>query len=331
MLAARTAEMDAFQPTLKLAFAEHNAGRHAEAETLCRSLMPAHPHDAQLLFLLGMILHKTGREAEAVTHLRAAAKLQPDSARIFSGLGYACQNLGELSEAVKCFSRASELEPQNANHFYSLGNVLHRLGELESAAAAFEKAVAAAPLDAECWNNLGKTFRQLNRLEESIAAYARAVEIAPDYKMARQGWSHSLLAAGRLAEGFRQYQSRERVFSEPLWNGDAIPGKTLFIYAEQGFGDAIHFARFLPFVRAKAGRVILECRPELKSLFAAAGCAEEIIAFGEPIPPFDFYTSVMRLPGALGITLENIPHNVPYLKAPADMILPGAESRQDRR
>ncbi len=323
--------MDSFQPTLKLAFAAHNAGRHDEAESLCRNLLQCQQPDPQLYFLLGMICHQTSRDVEAAIWLRRAAGLQPDSARIFSGLGYALRGLGNEAGAAKNFTRAAELEPQNPDHFYALGIAWHKLGDFERAAAAFQKAVELNPQDAASWNNLGKIFKQLNRLEDSLAAYNRALEISPGYELARHGRAISLLTAGRLAEGFREYESRwskikPREFAQPRWRGEPVAGKTIFIHAEQGFGDAIHFARFVPLVRQRAARVILECRPELKSLFIFSDIADEIIAFGEVVPPFDVFISIVSVPGILGITQENLPNRVPYLKAPTDVGLPPAES-----
>jgi Flp pilus assembly protein TadD len=331
MLWPATAPMDSFQQTLKLAFAAHKDGRHADAEALCRTLLLINATDAQLLFLLGMVLHKTGRDAEAADWLQRAAKLQPDAARVFSGLGCALRGRGDWAGAHKNFTRAAELEPRNADHFYHLGIAEHELGELERARAAFQTAVALNPRDFTSWNNLGKIFKQFNRLDESLAAYDRALAISPGYELAKHGRALSLLTAGRLAEGFREYESRwskitPRIFPQPRWRGEPVAGKTVFIHAEQGFGDAIHFARFIPAVRERAARVILECRPELKSLFVFSGCADEVIAFGEPIPPFDYFTSIMSLPGLLGITLENLPARVPYLTAPHAENLPAAKT-----
>jgi Flp pilus assembly protein TadD len=319
--------MDHQQQVLKRAFVAHNAGRHEEAEVFCRTLVQAGLDDAQLFFLLGMVLHKTGRGAQAVQWLERAAQLEPGDARIFSGLGCVWQKLGDPAKAARHFARAAELEPRQANHFYSLGNVTYQFGELESAAAAFQRAVELNPRDAESWNNLGKCLKELNRVDESIAAYDHALELQPGYLLARQGRSISLLTAGRLAEGFRDYELRwltlqPRQFTVPRWAGQPIPGQTLFLHAEQGFGDGIQSARYARLARERCGRVILECRPELKTLFKHSGVADEVIAFGEAIPPCDFYTSVISLPGLLGITLENIPGRPPYLQAPPARELP---------
>ncbi len=139
-----------------------------------------------------------------------------------------------------------------------------------------------------------------------------------------------MLTAGRLAEGFREYNEwrfhsiQRREFPQPAWLGEDIAGKTLFLHAEQGFGDAIQQVRFVRLARERAGRVILECRPELKTLFVHSGCADVVIGYGEEIPPFNVFTSLLSLPGILGVTLETIPHEVPYLKAAVDGALPAA-------
>lgn len=325
--------MDHFQHVLKMAFAAHNAGRHDDAEALCRVLLPAGQTDPQLFFLLGMVLHKTKREAEAVTWLRRAVELQPASASFLSGLGYACQGNGQHDEAVVHFARAAQLEPGKGDHFYSLGVAEYNLDRLERAVAAFEKAVELNPRDIASWNNLGKIYKQLNRLAESIAAYDRALAVSPGFELAKHGRAISLLTAGRWAEGFREYESRwskitPRVFPKPTWQGEPVENQTVFLHAEQGFGDAIHFARFVPLVQQRAARVILECRPELKSLFSFSKVADEVIAVGEPIPPFDRAASYFSVPGILGITLQNLPARVPYLKAPPVDDLPAAQAGQ---
>jgi tetratricopeptide (TPR) repeat protein len=321
---------DSAQQVLKMAFTAHNAGRQAEAEALCRVLLGAIPNDPQLLFLLGMVLHRMKRDAEAVPWLKRAAELKPGLARNFSGLGLAFRGAGNEAEAMKNFSRAAALEPENGSHFYNLGLGWHQLNDPEQARAAFQKAVELNPGDVASWNNLGKIFKHLNRIDDSLAAYDRALAIAPEYELARHGRAILLLAAGRLGEGFREYESRwskirQREYPRPHWHGENRPGETIFLHAEQGFGDAIHFARFVPLARERAGRIILECRPELKSLFNASKLADEVVGFGENVPAFDRFTSIISLPRHLGINENNVSARVPYLQAPAAGDLPPAK------
>jgi RimJ/RimL family protein N-acetyltransferase/Flp pilus assembly protein TadD len=318
-----------FEQSLKLAFELHNAGRSREAEALCRVLEKIHPGDSQLLFLLGMILHGKNQDTEAVQYLSLAAQHRPDSARIFKGLGCAFQGLQDHAHAAGAFERAIELQPQSADSYYNLGKSCYRLEQIERAHALFQRAVEINPRDFNSWNNLGKCLKELNRLDDSIEAYNRAVEIAPDYALARHGRAISLLAAGRLTEGFQEYEWRWRCLTprklpQTEWQGENAPGKTLFIHAEQGFGDAIQMARFVRLARERVGRVILECRPELTRLFEYSHCADVVVPCGSPIHSFDCFIPMLSLPRVLGTTRESIPDETPYLQAPACERMPTA-------
>ena len=318
---------DSFSDSLKRAFDLHNAGRHAEAEAVCRALAKTNPRDAQLLFLLGMILHRMGRDEEAVKLLIEAVEADPRSSRAFNGLGCAYQALKDHPRAAAGFARAIELEPKSADLRYSLGNVRYNMGEIELAADCYRAAVELNPQDVASWCNLGKCLQELNRVDESISVYDRALAANPDELLALYGRAISCLMAGRLREGYRDYECRwrkipQRDFPQPVWRGETQPGKTLFLHAEQGFGDAIQNVRLVAQARERVGRVILECRPELKRLFAYSRCADVVIAHGEPIPPFDCFTSLQSLPLCLDLALETIPARVPYLRAPPFANLP---------
>jgi hypothetical protein len=293
-------------------------------------LMQINPRDGQLLFLLGMVLQKMGRSTEALKYLEQAAGFEPQSARIFNGLGFVHQSVKDYSRAVENYEKAIGLGQRSADIFYSLGNACYNLDEVERAAASFRTAVELNPRDVASWNNLAKCLNDLNELEESRQTYDRALAADPDYALARYGRATCLLTAGRLEEGFREYnqwrisRTPPRQFTQPVWNGEPIPGKTLFLCAEQGFGDAIQAVRFIGRARERAARVILECRPELKTLFTCSGCADEVIAYGEAIPPFDCFISLLSLPGLLGAGMETIPRETPYLKAAPAGHLPAA-------
>jgi len=331
MLLRQQNTMDAFENNLRLAFEAHNRGDHTGAEALCRKLLPDGRADSRLYFLLGMVLHKLGRDTEAVAPLLHAASLAPRDAAIFNGLGCVYHSLKDYPRAVKYFQQAIALKPHLADLYYSLGNAHFPMGQIEAAVAAFRRSVELNPQDAPSWNNLGRTLKELNQLEESLAAYDRALAIQPDYVLAHYGRALSLLASGNLAAGFREYEWRPqripREFPQPRWRGESLAGRTLFLHAEQGFGDAILAARYLPELRARAARVILECRPELKRLFTFANCADAVIAYGEPIPPFDCFTSLISVAGILEVTLETIPNRVPYLAAPLAEKLPAGHPK----
>ena len=87
-------------------------------------------------------------------------------------------------------------------------------------------------------------------------------------------------------------------------------GKTVMVYAEQGMGDNIQFARYLGPLRERAGKTILVTREPLKEIFA--DLADEVVAEGEPHSPYDMRLPVMSLPHLLGLGREM--WRGPYLK-----------------
>lgn len=311
---------------IESARAAHREGRHAEAEAICRDLLKHTPSDGEVPYLLGLVLHQTGREAEAEKWLRQAAALAPQSLNAYYALGCVHAASGDHTSAAEAFATALERNPAYLNACYGLGNACYNLRDFERAASIYRQGLTLNPQDYELWNNLGQALVALSRFDEALAAYERALEIQPEYGLARSNYALALLLLGRLPEGFREYEWRwhkqpPRPYPQPLWRGEPIPGKTLLICAEQGFGDVIQFARFTLQARARAGQVILECQAPLKRLFEHARCADIVIAYGETPPPFDYYIPVMSLPLVLGTTLDSIPGD-PRLVAPDAEALP---------
>lgn len=124
--------------------------------------------------------------------------------------------------------------------------------------------------------------------------------------LARLHPRHGFRLAGRLHRAFR---SRK---------GEDIHDKTLLVHTEQGSGDAIMCARFLAGARARCKKLILVSPENLRDLLGTAPGVDEVRLLGNlPDDLFDTFCPIMSLPGALGITLENLPAKPRYLSVPA--------------
>ena len=113
--------------------------------------------------------------------------------------------------------------------------------------------VEAEPERAEAWNSLGYLACRERRPREAVAYYERAAELQPDYAQAHFNLDMTLLQLDDYPRGLAEHEWRWRtgqftpfVCPHPQWDGHPIPGKTLLIHTEQGAGDAIQFARYLP-------------------------------------------------------------------------------------
>ena len=107
----------------------------------------------------------------------------------------------------------------------------------------------------------------------------------------------------------------------PLWLGkENLAGKTILLWAEQGFGDTVQFLRYVPTVAQTAGLTILRVPTVLQALAHSLDCPVSIINFADPLPPHDFNCPLMSLPLAFGTTLESVLANVPYLRPQPDQV-----------
>jgi hypothetical protein len=241
-----------------------------------------------------------------------------------------------------------------------MGIVLHALGRDEDALASYARALALKPDHADAHNNLGLALRDLNRHEEALRCFELAQAIEPDHVDAHVNEALVRLALGDYARGWKDYvwrlhtanfsKGRKRP-AQPLWLRQCdISGRTILLHGEQGLGDTIQFARFVPRVAELGGKVVLAVQRPLTALMTGLQGAAVVRGQGDPVPPFDAYCPLPSLPLAFKTTLETIPADVPYLSAPADRLakwrpvvdaLPrpriglmwtrGAASPQDRR
>jgi len=109
----------------------------------------------------------------------------------------------------------------------------------------------------------------------------------------------------------------QAVTGKPLWlGGEDVAGKTVIVYAEQGFGDAIQMARYVPLLAARGAETAIACAPALEQLLASVAGVRAVFSSREPPIAFDCHVPIMSLPRAFRTTLASVPSQVPYLHAP---------------
>jgi len=156
------------------------------------------------------------------------------------------------------------------------------------------------------------------RLEAAERLYRLAVQYGAPAEM-KVG--DALLAQGRIEEAWPFYEHRrvrERLIrsrlSMPEWLGEDLTGKNLFVWYEQGFGDQIWAARFLPLLNA--AKVTYFGTAPLERLFRVLGVDYRVVDGEVDVSGFDCWVTAMSLPYRLGLTPAAMPRP-PYLTASA--------------
>jgi len=265
-----------------------------------------------------------GRTEEALAEFQELLARAPQhaEARLNCGIAYAA--LGRHEQAVTEFDAALTAMPGHPGVHYNRGLALHELGRYAAALEAHDRALASAPEHAGAWLHRGRALAALNRLDEALTSYAKARAAGKDHPDIQFSEALALLARGDYRSGFEKYEARWRRSGMPapqsrkgpLWLGDyALARKTVLLHAEQGLGDTIQFARYVPLLAATGTKIVLEVQSELTALLARLDGGAQIIARGETPPPFDVHCPLGSLPLALRTEPDSVPAQIPYLSA----------------
>jgi hypothetical protein len=161
-----------------------------------------------------------------------------------------------------------------------------------------------------------------------VPALRRAIALAPQHANARSGLGILLLMRGDFGEGWDEYEWRLRSsdrkgprFPEQPWQGETLVGKHIYVQAEQGLGDGLQFARYLPLLAARAGGVTVRVHQQLAPLLRESLPGIAVLGERDDPTPFACDTALLSLPRLFKTRLETIPAEVPYLQAPKNTAL----------
>jgi hypothetical protein len=252
-------------------------------------------------------------------HILAVAPEQPETLHL---MGLVAHKRGDGAAALALLERSVAQGSTRPVHWRNLSEVCRVHVKLDRALAAGRRAVALDPAEALGLFNLAMVYFDRMELGPCIASARAALDLKPDLPQARMKLAQALLANGELAEGWTHYEWRYRIpgaaplmpaVSQPQWDGSALGEQRLLLVADQGFGDVIQFARYLPWVMARCPNVVVACSPEIAPVLNEMQPQLANFTRWETIPPFAAYCPFSGLPRLHGTTLENIPGGIPYL------------------
>lgn len=295
----------------------------AEAEAAYRRCLELQPEHAEALVNLGFVLSELNRHAEAEACCRKAMAISPGIAEVHHNLANALREQQKTDEAIAHYRQALRLRPDYAKAEVNLGVALIAQGKTSEAIERISRGVRLDPEFAEAFNSLGAAVSVERRFDEALEHYAHAIRLKPDYPDAH--WNRSLiwLLTGDFERGWPAYEWRWRcartdpqpTYREPRWDGSPLAGRTILLHAEQGLGDTLHFVRYAAAVKARGGKVVLQCQPPLKRILASCPGIDQLVGQLEALPRFDVWIPLMSLPAIFGTHLQTIPAAVPYLDA----------------
>jgi Tfp pilus assembly protein PilF len=284
-IAAETAEQ-----ALARAQAAAQAKRFNEAAGICNDVLVAAPDNASALALLGMIAAHTNDQERGITLLERAVTLRPGVASWYANLSALYRMVYRMQDALKVGQEAIRLDPQNADHLV----------------------------------NLSLVFTDVDDREHAVACLLRALGLRPDHADGHLALGQNLLAMGDFPSGWLEYEWRNQTeagkgtlpkMTSAAWNGMRIPQGRLLMVGDQGYGDTIQFARYIPLIADRCQELILGCSAEMGPLLATIPGVKQYCHRWTDVPGHAAHCRLSSVPGLLHTTLDNIPAKVPYLFA----------------
>jgi len=182
----------------------------------------------------------------------------------------------------------------------------HRRGDYETALRDY---AAVHPLK-HARQNLGSMLREIGRLDEAERVLRSVLDAYPDDAPGRYSLAMTLLAQERYAEGWPLHEARRNPplnvapnpeGDAPEWLGEDLNGRRIVVCAEQGYGDQMMFARYLPWLQAQGAEVVVGCNALMRPLFAGLGFAVAPYSpMNARLPACDAWILMGSLPLRLG-------------------------------
>ena len=285
-----------------------------------------------------MLLYNAGRFEEALPLLDQCIEQQPNHVPSRQLRALSLKGLERFEEALAENQRAYAVDPRDSDTCNNIGDVLQLLDRHEEALPWFDRAIALRPGYMLAINNKAFLLGQMHRFDEAFAIYEGLQRDGINTPVT--DWNLSLLhmMTGNFEAGWRGREARWKApvlavaypnFEQKMWLGEgSIEGKTVLIHADEGLGDSIQFARYVPEVAARGARVILVVAQPIQSLLAGlSGVSECLTVPGGPLPAFDLHCPLSSLPLAFGTRLDTIPSAISYLPPPSTARVQAWESR----
>ena len=306
-------------------------GRKDEALQVRQQLCQLAPQHAKHWFEWGLALQQAQRVADARDAYLRAQQLDANYPYLPNNLAAAYLDLEQPQQAIEILDTLIGGKRCDALSLINLGIACRQTFDLARSVEMFERAIEVDPGNPLAYSNYGLALKELQRWSEAAALFERTLAIDPNFVGARWNLAMVQLLRGDYAQGWISHEARwegspelrgkpRGGLAQPVWEGEPLAGKTLFVWGEQGFGDALQFARYVPLIAERVqragGRMLYCCFGRLLPLFRRSFERYFDVIIPDtfrPLPEFDYHCPLMSLPLRFGTTLDTLPAQTPYL------------------
>lgn len=316
-----------------LAAVELELGDVASGLAHYQAIAQACPQHLQAHKALAVTATRQGAHALAAQHFEQVVALEPGNWSAWNDGACAWRSLGQHPRALEWALKGLSLAPQSVPLLSNVALMHYELHDHDAAQRAVDQVLAIEPQHPEALHTQAVLLSARGQHERALDLQLRVLQLKPDHPKGRLSLALYELMLGRWASGFRGYEHRwagaeasdglvrPTIARAPWLGGGVYPGSAIAVLPEQGFGDHVQFARFVPYLRQVFHRVDWLVPQPLVGLLQYSmaqhpGVRVVPALTTQDVQGLDFEIPLMSLPLALGVTLENLPAPAAYLQAP---------------
>lgn len=315
---------------INAAISLHNSGKMQEAEKAYSEILKENPENSNVLNLLGILKMQLNQFKNAELLIKKAIEINPQ-AYFYLCLGKVYYTKKEYKNAIENYRKSLQLDPNDFDTTFNLAMSLKLDEQIEESTKTYEKAVQLNPKSYEAYYNLGNIYNSvIDNPEKAIECFEKVLEIRPNDNEIRYFLGTTQLKLKNYKEGWKNYETRpsremgiltqtlelkDKILQKPIYNGEDIKDKTLYVYYEGGLGETTMFGRFLPQLKEKCKTLLFRPQHCYYELFNENFTGIEVLKEVRDIE-FDYHIPLMSIPFATGFASDDdIPLKEGYLKA----------------
>jgi len=270
---------------------------------------------------------EAGAFHDAAIYYQAALELDPDNIDVCAQLGIALARGNEFERAQEFLIKALDSRPNNAIFLNVLAFTYGQTGNFQEAEVCYRKLLRFGGGDDLTLSNLGSSLNEMGRFDEAERMFRTSLRRQPDHAVSRYNLGLLELLKGNLEQGWQGFELRnfakgiaEKKFPDAVrWQGEPVDGRIVLLYAEQGLGDTIQFARYAILLAARGAHVVIQCDAALADLMMTIDGVSQAGELTEVLGGIDFYISLLSLPLLFDTSVTSIPDKCPYLTCSPDI------------
>ena len=291
-----------------LAFAQVHRGLADLALPAIQTALRLDRRNPEYHNLLGVVIAETGDYEGAMQSFHRALKFRPFLTNAHFNLGKMLNRLERFDESLEAYGMARKLEPQRTDAWDDLAETYWRAGRVAEAQREYAAFAAAHPGNPDAARGVARTALGTQGAARTAELYDAAVSRFPDDALLRWDRARVRLGRGDFAKGWADYLWRPGRGADRrlqpgadfvALSGDGAP-RRLLLEQDQGIGDVVFFARFIPALRSRGVQVTLRCEPKLVHLMRRLDVVDHVVAAGEAAgPPAEAVFALDDLPSLL--------------------------------